>query len=115
MRSWNGQPFVGVVRRELITVISSGTRVGKDGKVRRVPVKPVAGGNGEPLQVAVPDSADKQVNAALIEIAESLAGIETAIRRFVSNHPKKKSVVRGFLAKVRSDLAELEKEMASSK
>jgi hypothetical protein len=109
------QPFVGIVRRELKTVISSETRLGRDGKMRRLPAKQPAKASDPRPQVVVQDSADKQVNAALLKIAESLAGIETAVRRVVSNHPKKKSVVRGFLAKVRSDLANLEKEMASAK
>jgi hypothetical protein len=109
------QPFVGVVRRELKTVISSDTRVGKDGKVRRMPIKPLAAGNGETMLVAVQDIGDEQLNAVILQISQSLAGIETAIRTVVSDYPDKKAAIRGFVAKARSDLAELEKKIASGK
>lgn len=109
------QPFVGVLRRELITVISSETRVGKDGKVRRMPVQPAAQGNGELLQVVIQDAADRRLNAAVLQIAESLAGVEAAIRRIVSDHPSKKAAIRAFIAKSRSDLAALEKQIISGK
>jgi hypothetical protein len=100
---------VASVRRGLADFASCDTRVGRDGKVRRLPSKPAAKANGEAVQAA----ADRRADDAVLKIEKSLTDIGTTIRRVVAVYPSKTAVLRGFVAKARSDLAALDSEMAS--
>jgi hypothetical protein len=112
------QSFVTNVRQQLISEISSTPRLGKDGKLRTLPVRSanvsarldVVGTHASDVQ----DAADQRVNAATLKIAKSLAGIETAIRR-LAVYPSKRAAIHGFIAKAKSDLTALEKVIASGK
>lgn len=51
------QPFVGKVRKQLKTIISSGTRTGRDGKTRKLPVRKPAQSPSAPRSEAVVEGA----------------------------------------------------------
>lgn len=101
------QPFVSNLRHQLITIISSTPRLGKDGKRRTMPER----GNTTPS--SIPDfgrnSLDRNDgNGAFMEIADELASLEESVEKLVDDHPDQRAAVVAMIGKVRSDLLLLE-------
>lgn len=117
------QSFVTNLRHQLISEISSPRRLGKDGKLRALPVRGI---NGSARPKAGVSTARVQWNAgdyggsngevgnpAFIEVADSLAGFEERVEALVHDHPEKTAAVLALIAKVRSDLLQLENRLRS--
>jgi hypothetical protein len=107
------QPFVGNIRHQLITVISSKPRLGKDGKLRALPVRGV---NGSARPEVVGDRTSEVGNggAAFMELVEALANLEVLVERVVRKHPHNRAAVRAAIGKVRMDLLNLERQFAAT-
>ena len=115
------QTFVGNVRHQLSTVYSSPLRLGRDGKVRALPV-PSNGGLPRP-QAGVRDTSFRQDadgdpeaeretgSQFFMEVAEELAGVEERVEKLVLDHPAKTAGLRALIGKLRSDLLQLENRL----
>ena len=99
------QPLVTNIRHQLITVMSSQPRLGKDGKLRALPVRGI---NGSARPEVVGD------NAAFMEVAEALASLESLVERVVQEHPDSRAAVQAAIGKVRTDLLNLDKRIAAT-
>lgn len=105
-------------RHQLITVISSKPRLGKDGKLRTLPVSTpdwscVGGGTARtPFQsVDTGGSNGDAGNQAFIELADALAGVEELAEKLVNHDPDKTEAVLAMIGKLRTDLLQLEKRL----
>jgi hypothetical protein len=120
------QPMVSSQRRQLKNFLGSEARLGRDGKRRRLPIKSKPGvpsDGGAPgagptprwriLQSAPPEAVSPQARRCVLGIARKLAGVEDALREAVARYLGQAEVLRGLVAKVRSDLAFLERELNS--
>lgn len=107
------QPFVTNIRHQLITVMSSGPRMGKDGKLRALPVRSI-NGSVRPEDVGDSTSDAGDGGAAFMELAEALANLEVLVERVVQEHPENRAAVRAAIGKVRTDLLNLEKRIADT-
>jgi hypothetical protein len=97
--------------------------LGKDGKLRALPVRgingsarPKAGVSAALVQWNAGDyggSNGEVGNPAFIEVADSLAGFEERVEALVHDHPEKTAAVLALIAKVRSDLLQLENRLRS--
>jgi uncharacterized ParB-like nuclease family protein len=107
------QSFVSNLRHQLNSVFSSPRRLGKDGKLR---VLPIRGINGSARPVAVGDSTSDvgDGGAAFMEVAEALASLESLVERVVQEHPENQAAVLAAISKVRTDLLNLEKRVADT-
>jgi len=104
------QPFESNIRHQLITVISSASRLGKDGKLRTTPK------NGKGTAAFDPDVACESNEATagndgFMEIAEEMAGLEESIGKLVDDHPEQTAAVVAVIGKVRADLLLLENRL----
>jgi uncharacterized ParB-like nuclease family protein len=98
------QPFVSNLRHQLITVIGSKPRLGKDGKLRTLPVstpdRSSVGGRTArtPLQsVDAGGSSGDAGNQAFIELADALAGVEEMAEKLVNHDPDKTEAVLAMI------------------
>jgi hypothetical protein len=107
------QPFVTNIRHQLITVMSSGPRLGKDGKFRALPVRGI-NGSARPEVVGDSTSDAGDGGAAFLELAEALASLESLVERVVQEHPENRAAVRAAISKVRTDLLNLEKRVGAT-
>jgi ParB/Sulfiredoxin domain len=117
------QSLVTNLRHQLISEISSPRRLGKDGKLRTLPVRrvdgssrPEAGMSAARLQWEAGNdggSNGEVGNPAFIEVADALAGLEERVEALVHDHPQKTAAVLALIAKVRSDLLQLENRLRS--
>ena len=107
------QPFVSNMRHQLITVISSTPRLGKDGKLRALPVRGI-NGSARPEVVGDSTSDMDDGGAAFLELAEALASLEGLVERVVQEHPENRAAVQAAISKVRTDLLNLEKQVAAT-
>jgi hypothetical protein len=107
------QTFVGNVRHQLSTVYSSPRRLGRDGKVRALPVRGV-NGSARPAVVADDTSDAGDGGAAFMELAEALASLEGLVERVVQEHPENRAAVRAAIGKVRTDLLNLERRVEAT-
>ncbi len=78
--------------------------------MRRLPTstKPAA---VQSLLLIRPARAEREAQILVIKVAQKLADIENMIKAAARRYPSQKPVWRGFIAKVRSDLAFLAKEI----
>lgn len=100
-------PLVSSVRRELKILTVEGSRLGRDGKRRKLPVR----NNGhEPHSLPDPpaNNSERAAQAEVCEIAERLSELETTIRSLMARFPDRKTVILGLIRKVKSDLTFLE-------
>ncbi len=103
---------VGNIRHQL-SIFDSSPRMGKDGKVRALPV-PGINGSARP-EVVGDQTADVCTgSAAFIEVAEALASLEVMLERVVQEHPENRAAVLAAISKVRTDLLNLEKRIAAA-
>ena len=107
------QPFVSNIRHQLITVISSKPRVGKDGKSRSLPVRGI-NGSARPEVVGNSTSDASDGGPAFMELAEALASLEVLVERVVQEHPENRAAVQAAISKVRTDLLNLERRVAAT-
>jgi len=107
------QPFVTNIRHQLITVMSSGPRLGKDGKFRALPVRGI-NGSARPEVVGDSTSDAGDGGAAFLELAEALASLEGLVERVVQEHPENRAAVRAAIGKVRTDLLNLERRVEAT-
>jgi hypothetical protein len=107
------QPFVSNIRHQLITVISSKPRVGKDGKSRSLPVRGI-NGSARPEVVGNSTSDASDGGPAFMELAEALASLEVLVERVVQEHPENRAAVQAAIGKVRTDLLDLERRVADT-
>jgi hypothetical protein len=104
------QPFVGILRRELRTVISCEPRIGKDGKTRRLRTNAPSQATQSP---PTPDSG--QAGARFFQsIALGMADLQKNILDASERFPDKRPALRGLIAKLRGDLAKLETKLGGS-
>ncbi len=106
-------PTVGTIRDQLLKFNSSSRRLGKDGKLRTLPI---SGRNGA---VRFEDDGDDAppndtANHAFLEVADALASLEALVERVVQEHPEKRAAVLAAISKARSDLLQLEKRVAAA-
>ncbi len=104
------QPFVSNIRQQLITVISSKPRLGKDGKMRALPIRET-NSVGEPSVVAEDTPGDD--GALFMEVAEALANLEALVERLAADHPQDRPAILVTIRKARADLLNLEKRLAA--
>ena len=107
------QTFVTNIRHQLIAVMSSAPRLGKDGKFRALPVRGINGSaRPEVVGDGTLDAGDG--GAAFMELAEALASLEVLVERIVQEHPENRGAVRAAIGKVRTDLLNLERRVADT-
>ena len=66
------------------------------------------------LPVVTPTTSDGEAHRAVVEVAGKLAEVEDLIAQAVRRFPDQKAVLRGVIAKMRSDLAFLEKKLGGA-
>jgi hypothetical protein len=106
-------PTVGTVRNQL-EIFNSCPRLGKDGKSRALPIRGVNGsarpavdrGGGANLD---PDEGGE----AFREVAEALAALESLVERVAKQHPKNRAAIQSVIERVRRDLLNLAKRLAT--
>ena len=113
---------IGNIRHQL-SILDSSPRMGRDGKLRTLPVRgindsarPKAGVSAARVQWNAGDyggSNGEAGNPAFIEVADALAGLEERVEALVQDHPEKTAAVLVVIAKVRSDLLHLENRLRS--
>jgi ParB-like chromosome segregation protein Spo0J len=108
------QSTVSSLRRQLKHSLSCEVRLGRDGKKRRMPTKTGADAAPKALEVVSPNGNDREAHRAMTKVAERLSEVEDLIAQAARRYPDQKGVLRGFVAKMRSDLAFLEKELGGS-
>jgi hypothetical protein len=99
--------------RHQLSIFDSSPRMGKDGKVRALPV-PSTGGSARPEVVGDSTSDVGDDGAAFMELAEALASLEGLVERVVQEHPENHAAVLAAIGKVRTDLLNLEKRVAEA-
>jgi len=79
--------------------------------VRRLPTltKPAA---VQSLPWHRPPGSEREAHLLIAEVGRKLADLEGMIKSAARRYPRQKAVWRGFIAKVRSDLAFLAKEIS---
>lgn len=107
------QSFVSNLRHQLNSVFSSPRRMGKDGKLRALPVRGI-NTSARPEDVGDSTSDAGDGGAAFMELAEALASLEGLVERVVEEHPENRAAVRAAIGKVRTDLLNLEKRVADT-
>ncbi|MGO8928448.1 MAG: ParB/RepB/Spo0J family partition protein [Limisphaerales bacterium] len=115
------QTFVGNVRHQLSTVYSSPRRLGRDGKVRALPVqsntgyvRPKAGVSAAHARQdagGAGGSNGEAENPAFMDVADALAGVEEMVEKLAQDHPDSTAAVVAVIGKVRSDLLHLENRL----
>ena len=108
------QSTVSSLRRQLKHSLSCEVRLGRDGKKRRMPTKVGAEAAPGALEVVPPNGDDREARRALIAVAERLSQVEDMIAQAARRYPGQKAVLRAFIAKMRTDLAFLEKGLGGS-
>ena len=104
-------PSVSAVRRQLVNFSSCPKRLGRDGKHRRLPVKPGNGSEPYLLPGKASNGEDELAHEILLEVTEKFADLETTIISTLSRFPDQKPVIVALIRKVKSDLTHLEKAM----
>jgi hypothetical protein len=101
---------VGNIRHQL-SILDSSPRMGKDGKLRALPVRGI---NGSTRPEVIGDRTFDVGNggAAFMELAEALASLESLVERVALEHPESRAAVRAAISKVRTDLLNLERRVA---
>jgi len=107
------QPFVSNIRDQLITVISSKPRLGKDGKLRALPVRAI-NCSARPEVVGDGTSDVSDGGASFMELAEALASLEVLVERVIQEHPENRAAVRAAIGKVRTDLLNFERRIEAT-
>jgi ParB-like nuclease domain len=117
------QSFVSNIRHQLNSEISSAPRLGKDGKLRALPLRGVNGSTrpegGVSAARAQHQAADdggsigETENPAFAEVAETLAGLSEMVEGLVRDHPDNTAAVLAMIGKVRADLLQLENRLRS--
>lgn len=103
---------VGNIRHQL-SIFDSSPRMGKDGKLRTLPVRGI-NGSTRPEVVADSTSDVGDGGTAFMELAEALASLESLVERVVQEHPENRAAVQAAISKVRTDLLNLEKRVAAT-
>jgi hypothetical protein len=107
------QSFVSNIRHQLNSEIRSAPRLGKDGKLRALPVRSINGSaRPEVVGVSISDAGDG--GAAFMELTEALASLEVLVERVVLEHPENRAAVRAAIGKVRTDLLNLERRVEAT-
>jgi hypothetical protein len=108
-------PLVASVRRQLQILTVEKTRLGRDGKRRRLPVRP----NPESVPRWLPgrpvDGKEREAQAAVLEAAGRLGELETTIQSILTHFPDRTPVILGLIRKVKSDLSHLEMRIKSKR
>ena len=117
------QPFVSNLRHQLITVIGSNSRLGRDGKLRTLPVRGTKVGAGpqagvsaarpRPASDVAGGSNGEAENPAFMAVADAMATLETMVESLVHDHPDNTAAVVAMVAKLRADLLLLEGRVRS--
>jgi ParB-like chromosome segregation protein Spo0J len=105
------QRFVTNLRHQLSFVLSSTPRLGKDGKLRALPVRRTSGSTR--TRVVQDSLSVSEDGEAFQEVAEALADLEAAAERVAEEHPGNRSAVVAAIRKLRTDLLNLEKRIAA--
>ncbi len=105
---------IGNVRPQLSNLDSSPPRLGKDGKVRTLPVR----ASSKPVRparpaVVVEDAKVDDGSGAFMEVAGALVNLEALVERVAHNHPQDRPAVLAAIRKLRADLLNLEKQIAA--
>jgi hypothetical protein len=108
------QSFVSSVRQQLNAEISSAPRLGKDGKLRALPIR-AANGSERPAIGGDHNSDVEDGNGVFSEIAEAFAEVEGFVDKVLEEHPEKRPGVLASIRKMRSDLLDLEKRLLISR
>jgi hypothetical protein len=105
------QPFVSNIRHQLITVMSSKPRLGRDGKLRG---KAPAGVSAQRFRQDDGGSGgfnEEAGNPAFMEIADELASVEERVEKLVLDRPDQTAALLALIGKLRSDLLLLENRL----
>lgn len=101
------QPFVGNIRRQLITVISS-KRLGKDGRSRRMPVTGTSSGGLNGSEV---NEVNDQFHQEAMELGHQFKALQDTVKKIVLRYPDHRQFVRGVIEKVRDDLLFMSRDL----
>ena len=108
------QSFVSRIRQQLISEISSAARLGKDGKLRALPIR-AANGSERPAIGGNHNSEVEGGNGVFSEITEAFAEVEGFVEKVLEEHPEKRPGVLASIRNMRSDLLDLEKRLLISR
>jgi hypothetical protein len=68
----------------------------------------------QPLPRLRPNGAEREAHFLVAEVARKLADLQDTIKDLARRFPNQRAILREFIAKVRSDLAFLEKRLGGS-
>ena len=106
-------PTIGNIRHQL-SIFDGSPRMGKDGKLRALPVRGI---NGSARPEVLDDGPSDVIDGggAFMDVADMLTSVEERFENLVRDHPDQTAAVLALISKVRSDLLQLQNRLQGAK